>query len=330
MTSEGLWRFHVEAWSRPDRDAGITMRPSRSRPARTWSWCSPRAHCCSTGRRGGSRSRPEPAARPRPGPRCGRWSRFCATAACPGAAARGDRGPRHRGHPGARSRCVIWSTRSRALAGAGRTGRGRCTGRGTSSSRAPKGARRPDGPDAAGLGHVRAPRPSGCPRSPRWASTSSTCRRSTRSARSTARARTTPSTRGPAIPGSPWAIGSRRRRPRRDPPGPRHARGLRRFVGRGARARHGGRARPGAAVRARPPVGDGAPRVVHDPGRRLHRLRREPAEEVPGHLPDQLRQRPTRASTPRSCGSCGTGSATGSRSSGWTTRTPSRCGSGSG
>ncbi len=32
--------------------------------------------------------------------------------------------------------------------------------------------------------------------------------------------------------------------------------------------------------------------MVHDPARRLDRLRREPAEEVPGHLPDQLRQRP--------------------------------------
>ena len=36
------------------------------------------------------------------------------------------------------------------------------------------------------------------------------------------------------------------------------------------------------------------PRVVHHPRRRHHRLRREPAEEVPGHLPGQLRQRPQR------------------------------------
>ena len=33
------------------------------------------------------------------------------------------------------------------------------------------------------------------------------------------------------------------------------------------------------------------PGVVHDPCRRHHRLRREPAEEVPGHLPAELRQR---------------------------------------
>ena len=44
-----------------------------------------------------------------------------------------------------------------------------------------------------------------------------------------------------------------------------------------------------------------APRVVHRAPRRLDRLRGEPAEEVPGHLPDQLRQRPRRASTPSRC-----------------------------
>ena len=47
-------------------------------------------------------------------------------------------------------------------------------------------------------------------------------------------------------------------------------------------------------ARARPPVGDHPPGVLHHPRRRHHRLRGEPAEEVPGHLPDQLRQRPHR------------------------------------
>ncbi len=83
-----------------------------------------------------------------------------------------------------------------------------------------------------------------------------------------------------------------RRRPRRDPPRPRHARRLRRVRRRGRPARARGRAGLRPAGRAGPPVGDRAPRVVHHPGRRHHRLRREPAEEVPGHLPDQLRQRP--------------------------------------
>ena len=89
------------------------------------------------------------------------------------------------------------------------------------------------------------------------------------------------------------AVGDRQqgRWPRRDPPRSRHARRLRRLRGRGRppRARGGARLRPPGG--ARPPVGNRAPRVVHHPGRRHHRLRREPAEEVPGHLPDQLRQR---------------------------------------
>ena len=58
----------------------------------------------------------------------------------------------------------------------------------------------------------------------------STCRRSTRSAAPTARARTTRRRRGPDDPGSPWAIGARRGRPQGDPPGARHARGLRALV----------------------------------------------------------------------------------------------------
>ncbi len=41
-----------------------------------------------------------------------------------------------------------------------------------------------------------------------------------------------------------------------------------------------------------PPVGGRASRVVHRAPRRDDRLRREPAQEVPGHLPGQLRQRP--------------------------------------
>ena len=84
------------------------------------------------------------------------------------------------------------------------------------------------------------------------------------------------------------------RRPRRDPPRPRHLRGLRRLRRAGPRPRPRGRARPRAAGRARPPVGHDPPAVLHHAARRHHRLRREPAEEVPGHLPDQLRQRPDR------------------------------------
>ena len=75
--------------------------------------------------------------------------------------------------------------------------------------------------------------------------------------------------------------------------------------------------------RARPPVGARAPGVVHHPAGRHHRLRGEPAEEVPGHLPAQLRQRPQglREEVLRVVLHW---VAQGSRSSGWTTRTPSR------
>ena len=84
------------------------------------------------------------------------------------------------------------------------------------------------------------------------------------------------------------------RRPRRDPPRPRHHRGLRRLRRAGPRPRPRGRPRPRAAGGARPPVGHQPPAVLHHAARRHHRLRREPAEEVPGHLPDELRQRPGR------------------------------------
>ena len=49
---------------------------------------------------------------------------------------------------------------------------------------------------------------------------------------------------------------------------------------------------PGAPVLPGPPVGGRAPRMVHGALRRVHRLRGEPSEEVPGHLPAELRQRP--------------------------------------
>ena len=47
-------------------------------------------------------------------------------------------------------------------------------------------------------------------------------------------------------------------------------------------------------TRPGPPLGHQPPGVVHHPRRRHHRVRREPSQEVPGHLPGQLRQRPRR------------------------------------
>ena len=108
------------------------------------------------------------------------------------------------------------------------------------------------------------------------------------------------------------AVGDRqrRRRPRRRASELGHHRRLRRFRHRRTGSGHGGGAGSRAAVRARPPVGQAAPGMVHRAARRNHRLRREPAEEVSGHLPAELRQRARRGCTRKCCGWCGSGSAT--------------------
>ena len=87
-----------------------------------------------------------------------------------------------------RTRSASWS-RSRAPTRRTPTGRARCSAAGTSSSRAPRAP--PSTPTARSSAAPSRPPPSGSTPWPRWASTSSTCRRSTRSARSTARAPTT-------------------------------------------------------------------------------------------------------------------------------------------
>src|SRR5207248_1996848 len=76
----------------------------------------------------------------------------------------------------------------------------------------------------------------------------------------------------------------RRRGPRRPPPGPGHLRGLRPLRAHRPRPADGGGPGLRPPVLPRPPLGRAAPAVVPPPRRRLHRLRREPAEEVPGHL----------------------------------------------
>ena len=128
--------------------------------------------------------------------------------------------------------------------------------------------------------------------SPRWASTSSTCRRSTRSAGSTARAATTRWSPGPRTSARRGRSAPPRAATTRSTPSSARSADFRAFVAAARDERPRGRARPGAAVRAGPPVGHRAPGVVHHPAGRHDRLRREPAEEVPGHLPAQLRQRP--------------------------------------
>ena len=105
-----------------------------------------------------------------------------------------------------------------------------------------------------------------------------------------------------------------------------------RLVAARTRARDRDRARLRDPVLARPPVAEGAPRVVPPPARRDAQVRREPAEALPGHLQRQLRE-------PRTGEGLWAGAARRrpllgrprrDRSSGSTTRTRSRCRSGSG
>ena len=77
-------------------------------------------------------------------------------------------------------------------------------------------------------------------------------------------------------------------RPRRRPPRPRHRRRRARPVRDGARARHGRLHGLRDQRVRRPPVADRAPRVVPPPPGRDAQVRREPAQEVPGHLQRQL------------------------------------------
>ena len=140
--------------------------------------------------------------------------------------------------------------------------------------------------------HVRATSKRGCRTSPTWASTCCTCRRSIRSA-ATQR-------KGPNN-----ALDAQARR-RRQPVGDRRAQkaATRRSIPSSARsttssgssrrrasARHRDRARHRVPVLARPSVRAGASRVVPAAARRHDPVRREPAEEVPGHLSVRLRER---------------------------------------
>ena len=99
-----------------------------------------------------------------------------------------------------------------------------------------------------------------------------------------------------------------------------------------AARRTASRSRSTSRSSRRPTIrGCASTRVVPPPARRHDRVRREPAEEVRGHLPARLRLRGPR----RRCGTrCSTSSASGSTaacaSSASTTRTPSRSRSGSG
>ena len=181
------------------------------------------------------------------------------------------------------------------------------------------------------LGRLRRRPRSCCRASPSSASTSSTCRRSTRSAARTARAGTTPRRAEPGDVGSPWAIGSAEGGHDAIDPALGTAKEFDALVADGEGARHRDRARLRDPVLARPPVAEGAPGVVPPPPRRDAEVRREPAEEVPGHLQRRLRHARTGAASGRRCAtSSSSGSSAASPSSASTTRTRSRCRSGSG
>ena len=145
-----------------------------------------------------------------------------------------------------------------------------------------------------------------------------------------ARAATTPSTPQPGDPGIPVRHRLARRRPRRDPPRPRHVRGLRPLRRRGGRARARGRPRHRAAGLPRPPVGrrrtpssfttraDGTIAYAENPPKKYQDI-----------YPLNFDNDPA-GPTPRCGGSSRCGSTTACASSASTTPTPSRSPSGSG
>ena len=291
VTGEGTWQFHVEAWSDPiahwHHDAAIKMPRGQDvelmltegallfeRAARSIRQ-PPGAARPAAARDRADRARQKLRDRGLPP-----WDRLARRAAARDQG-RARQVPAARpGHQVRRGCRCSW------------TGSGRSTGPGTSSSRAPRASSSTRWAAGAGVrdaAHRRAAARGG---------RRDGVRRRLPAAGPPDRhhlpqgARTTPWRPGPGDPGSPWAIGAAGRRPRRDPPGPRHVRRLRRVRGPGEassawRSRSTWRCRPRPTTPGSRSTPSGSP-----PGRRLHRLRREPAEEVPGHLPAELRQRP--------------------------------------
>ena len=144
--------------------------------------------------------------------------------------------------------------------------------------------------------HVPRRREAACRHRRAWASTCSTCRRSTRSGAPTARAATTRPEAGPGDVGSPWAIGAREGGHTAVHPAAGHARRL-------PPPRDAGAASTGLEIALdlafqcspdHPWVKEHPQWFRHAPGRH-DPVRREPAEEVRGHLPDRLRDATTGA-----------------------------------
>ena len=160
----------------------------------------------------------------------------------------------------------------------------------------------------------------------------STCRRSTRSGATNRKGTNNALSAAAGRPGQPVGDRRRRGRPQGDPPASSARWRTSRASCRGARElRHRDRARHRLPVLARPSVGRRASGVVPPPARRHDPVRREPAEEVPGHLPVRLRDRRLAGAVGRAAERVPILDRAGrARSSASTTRTPSRSRSGSG
>ena len=213
------------------RTGGTTPRDQGARSAWRPSSCSPRVRSCSSAPRGVvAAGRPGPAdagvprggerwastahrppRRPAPrGPCCVRsraqlrdparppWDRLAAASAGPVLAILTDYPLRDLISRSARYPVIVHRVRARS------------TGRGTSFSPRSEGVEIDPMGDASRGAARSGPRRSACPRSPRWGSTSSTCRRSTRSGARPARA---PTTRCRPAPGT--RLARRRSAPRR-------------------------------------------------------------------------------------------------------------------
>ena len=151
-------------------------------------------------------------------------------------------------------------------------------------------------PRSAGDGrharHVRRRAKRGCPTSRRWASTCCTCRRSIRSARRERKGQQQRAGRIAGRRGSPWAIGAAEGGHTAIHPRARHARGFP-PAGRAPRERAASRSRSTSPSNARPiiPTCSAHPEWFRQRPDGTHPVRRESAEEVPGHLSVQLRDR---------------------------------------
>ena len=132
-------------------------------------------------------------------------------------------------------------------------------------------------------------------------------------------------------PGSPYAIGARRRRPRRGASGTGHAGGFPRLRRGLQAARDGSRARLRRAVLARPSLAQAASAMVQAPAGRLDALCGKSAEEIRGHRqPRFLSRRCRRAVECAARRGAVLDRAGRAAFSGSTIRTPSRSGSGNG